>query len=419
MIVRTIEILLEYLCIILCIHRLAGKKVKIDRWVILLFAFELVIVFLIDKINISRAYEIFVFIGIFAYIKKKVVDSWSKTIEVYGATLINITVLQMLMYWGLKILKFPLLNTQYGGIFINFINSLIIWKWKKTYIISIVRKLRTQKSTIIILLCILSLSSLLFVYNSGKQISYDIAVQFMFGIIGLSIVSIWWISAENENRHKTKELRMYESYNQAFEEAIKTIRTRQHEFENHINAIRCLQYTIKDHEELIIAQEKYCKKVLEENSINKLLSLNLEPILVGFLYSKITEAQGKSIHTIYDIHANDIAQRLELYELIELLGIFFDNAVEALEDESGDKCIILKIVTEENNFFIEISNISHVYTNNEIEKFCQFGYSTKDNKRGVGLTRAKEIIKHHGGLLQIQNDVYHNDNYLSFKITFT
>lgn len=323
--------------------------------------------------------------------------------------------LEVKIYWVLKIIKSDILYTQYGGIIINSIICIIIYEWKSKYFVSIINKLKKRKIVILTLLCVLSLSSLLLVYNSGRQVDYNIAIQFLIGVIGLSVVTVWWINAENESRHKTKELQMYESYSQAFEDAIKTIRVRQHEFENHINAIKCLHYTIKDRDELISAQEKYCEKVLEENSINKLLSLNLEPILIGFLYSKIMEAQSKGICTTYDIHFDNVIQKIELYELIEILGILIDNAIEALEEISENKHIILRL-TEDDSFSIEVANISRVYKNSEIEKFCVYGFSTKDNKRGVGLSRVKEITKNYGAILKIQNCEYENNNYLSFKI---
>ncbi len=300
MVVRIIEILTEYIAIILCLHRVAGRKIKFCISIPLLFVLELVVVLMIDFKCLSRAYELIVFAGIFVYVKNKVINIWSKAIEVYGISLVCITILQMILYWGFKIMDMEVMRTQYGGILINGVMCLVIWKWKNKYWKALIEKGKRYKGTILILICMISLFLLLFIYNRGKQVNYALAIQFVIGIIGMSIVSVWWISAESESYHKTKELQIYKSYNRAFEDAIKTIRLRQHEFENHINAIRCMQYTIKNHEELIVAQEQYCKKILGDNSVNKLLSLNLEPILIGFIYSKIMEAQSKGIYIVYD-----------------------------------------------------------------------------------------------------------------------
>lgn len=59
-----------------------------------------------------------------------------------------------------------------------------------------------------------------------------------------------------------------------------------------------------------------------------------------------------------------------------------------------------------------------MYKNNEIENFCKYGYSTKGEKRGVGLARVKEIVEKNKAELLIRNMNYKDNNYLSFRICF-
>ena len=210
---------------------------------------------------------------------------------------------------------------------------------------------------------------------------------------------------------------MYELYNHAFEETIATIRMRQHEFQNHINAIKCMKYSIENQDELLIEQERYCDDVLRESSIANLLKLRMDPVLVGFLYAKITTAQDAGIQVEYEVNPIDIRGRIETYEMIELIGGLFDNAVEALKEMKTRK-IMLKLVNIEKGFIVEVANISRIYSNNEIENFCSYGYSTKAKNRGIGLARIKEIIRKTRATLLIQNQSYKNENYLCFKVCF-
>lgn len=253
--------------------------------------------------------------------------------------------------------------------------------------------------------------------NENGYVDLEMAMQFLFYILGLSIVSTFWIHAEISNKHKMKELQMYELYNQAFEEAITTIRIRQHEFENHINAIKCMQYTIDNREQLLFAQEQYCNKVLEESSLSKLLKLKMEPALVGFLYAKVTKMKEKGILIEYDITPIDIRGRIEVYEMIELIGILLDNALEALE-ESAFRKVLIKILNDKNGFIVKIANASRIYTNAEIEQFFSYGYSTKGTGRGCGLNRVKEIVKKANAELLIQNRSIDTQNYLCFSVCF-
>lgn len=67
---------------------------------------------------------------------------------------------------------------------------------------------------------------------------------------------------------------------------------------------------------------------------------------------------------------------------------------------------------------LEVANISKIFSNTEIEKFCSYGYSTKGDKRGVGLSRVKEITKKSNAILLIQNQRYNEENFLCFKVCF-
>ena len=113
----------------------------------------------------------------------------------------------------------------------------------------------------------------------------------------------------------------------------------------------------------------------------------------------------------------DIRGRIQVYEIIELIGVLFDNAIEALQEKKNKK-LILKLVNTDRGFMIEIANISRVYMNNEIENFWTYGYSTKGENRGIGLVRAKEIVKKTNAILSIQNQIYEDENYLCFNIRF-
>ena len=95
----------------------------------------------------------------------------------------------------------------------------------------------------------------LYLCDVRGTINVNDSIQLWFEILVLSVLFIFLLNEENKTRQKTKELQMYQLYNQAFEETISTIRIRQHEFENHINAIKCMRYSIKNKEKLLSAQE--------------------------------------------------------------------------------------------------------------------------------------------------------------------
>lgn len=237
----------------------------------------------------------------------------------------------------------------------------------------------------------------------------QIAICFLI----IALMLILWINSENEKRHKAEELRSYQLYTKTFKDAIETIKMKQHEFDNHINAIKCMRYTIHDTQKLIDEQNKYCDKILQDNKYNNLLKLNMSPILIGYLYSKFTAASVQGIHVEYEIEDVNV-EDIEINDLIEIIGILFDNAVEALE-EQGDKEVEVNLLKEGNKFVISVANISEWKTNSEIEKFFEYGYSTKGKGHGIGLFRINTLLKKYKTCIQVENINKDDMNYLCFK----
>lgn len=422
MIVNVVEIFTEYLSIILCMHKIAKRKMVIDRYVVAFALLNLVSVFMAHKYQEECKYLMLImYINLLVYAKTRLAEKWVDAIKVFVSMFILIPCLQLVMFYFVKILFIFLELTQdryIVGIAINGMNCLLITLWKKQYVSISANWLGKLKGFFVVLLYVFFAIYILYFFRKSDYVFEPISLQAVVTIIIVGVISILWVNAENEKKMKAKELQLYETYNKTFEEAIIAIRLRQHEFDNHINAIKCLQFTIDNPNDLIKAQNEYCDKILHENSFNKLLKLHTEPILIGFLYSKFMSAKEKGIDIFYEVHAIELYDEIEITELVEVIGILFDNAVEALlEIKNVERKLIVKIIQEDiQKISIEVANISRKYLNSEIEKFCVRGYSTKGEKRGIGLSRVKEIIKGHNAKFYIENVNYNGDNYLSFKI---
>ncbi len=414
MVVRTIEMLLEYISIILCIHRIAREKVKIDYWMIIIFLLEWGSLYA-DNVFITQIGQIVIYICLLVYTKKVVVYDWHIALKVYGAMVLIIIALQLI---GLFLIVQFYTNKEYYGLLINITICLGVFFWKEKYGISFISLLKKIKGIyIVILLYVINMIRIFYFCYKNGHIEFKESILFLIQTIILSILIFIWVFQEKEKQEKIKELRMYELYNKAFDEVIKTIRSRQHELKNQINAIKCMKYMVEDEKLLLLKQEEYCDYLLRNNEISDLLNLKAEPALVGFLYSKFLEAQQKQIVIKYTVAPMKICERVQCYDLIEIIGILFDNAVEALE-YSKHKKIVFKLIEIEKGIMLEIANVSRIYSNHEIEDFCRYGFSTKGKDRGIGLARVKTVIKRADATLLVQNKLYEEENYISFIITF-
>ena len=77
-------------------------------------------------------------------------------------------------------------------------------------------------------------------------------------------------------------------------------------------------------------------------------------------------------------------------EILKIIGILLDNAIEALENEKN-KFINIEISIKRNVFDIKIENSCS--TDIDIDNIMKLGYSTKGKDRGYGMSLIKDILK--------------------------
>lgn len=414
MIVKVLEVFTEYVGIMLCVYRLARNRIKISWKNLLDIICYIVIAFAVENFRFGR---LIIYVFLFLNIRLRITDTCKQTIKPFVMMMCAIPMMQLLLFAALGEVM-----TKIFSIYsvINIINVIIIvffLLWKEEYIVFFINTVTKFGRVIFFILLIILFKCLISYFSEYKVINAYSMRQIVICFLIVALMLIFWINSENEKRHKAEELRAYQIYTKTFEDAVTTIRTKQHEFDNHINAIKCMRYTIHDTNKLIDEQDKYCEKVLQDNKYNRLLKLKMSPILVGYLYSKFTAASALGINIEYEIQ--DIAvTSIAINDLIEIIGILFDNAVEALEEQNHEenKEIEVYMAQTDSNFIISVANVSEWKTNSEIEKFFEYGYSTKGKEHGVGLYRINMLMKKYKINIQVENVAKNDINYLCFKV---
>lgn len=414
MIVKVLEVFTEYVGIMLCVYRLARNRIKISWKNLLDIICYIVIAFAVENFRFGR---LIIYVFLFLNIRFRITDTCKQTIKPFVMMMCAIPMMQLLLFAALGEVM-----TKIFSIYsvINIINVIIIvffLIWKEEYIVFFINTVTKFGRVIFFILLIILFKCLISYFSEYKVINAYSMRQIVICFLIVALMLIFWINSENEKRHKAEELRAYQIYTKTFEDAVTTIRTKQHEFDNHINAIKCMRYTIHDTNKLIDEQDKYCEKVLQDNKYNRLLKLKMSPILVEYLYSKFTAASALGINIEYEIQ--DIAvTNIAINDLIEIIGILFDNAVEALEEQNHgeNKEIEVYMAQTDSNFIISVANVSEWKTNSEIEKFFEYGYSTKGKEHGVGLYRINMLMKKYKINIQVENVAKNDINYLCFKV---
>lgn len=266
----------------------------------------------------------------------------------------------------------------------------------------------------IIFLILLICECVFLMHNLGKssvhQINYIINIII---IIILMIIAYTFIQNKNRYRILESEYDNLFSYVQNFEDWIEKEQLNRHEYKNQLAVLRCLTKEKKVKDKI--------DEILEDNiNIEGQAVTNLKSLpkggIKGLMYYKAAIAQKKKVHLTTDvcIEKNSILNKLsekEIRILCKLIGIYFDNAIEAAM-ESRKKNITIEVYELKDKLNFVFSNTFKRYKN--MEDRNQKGVSSKGEGRGNGLYFANKIISDNKWLEEKQEIV---DNYYIQKIS--
>ena len=420
--------ILELFTYLYCLAELFGKKLKIS---ILLVIYIILDMFLLTGINQYGVPEYLIslsYIGMFLYGLLYYKESIKLTLVNCVLAAAIVTILQFLVVFPmfyLLIMKYEYMKA--AELLINIVCFLLIvlcsYKIKLMKISAFFMKRNKLIVGISILILIgLAVKSYQIINEGGLWGESYIQIIYFFFIFLFTIYE--WQKTKTDAEKKQAQLEMNRLYYDAYDQLIMLVRERQHDMKNHIGAILGMIYATDNYEELAEKQKEYCGYVMEQNEKTKLVLSTGNPLISGFLYSKIQEAERKDIKIEYHIGVPKIEAVLPEYELIEMMSILTDNAIDALGkiDESVEDLLkeirISLIEAEEAENYIEltVANTSEYYEEDMTERFFETGYSSKGKGRGIGLPKLKRLVQDKKGDIIVSNELHDGRNYLTFTI---
>ena len=132
------------------------------------------------------------------------------------------------------------------------------------------------------------------------------------------------------------------------------------------------------------------------------------PYLKSLFISKLTLISQKKINCHFE--CQDVVDKLNIniFDLVRLLGISLDNAIEATAKNKGE--IQIALIQESKQLSIIINNT--IFSHNDVTKMMQDGFTTKKNHSGFGLVNVADIEKKYPNLF-----VQYRQNHHWFNLT--
>lgn len=279
---------------------------------------------------------------------------------------------------------------------------------------------RPNRKIIYRIFCLISLAIGVYLIADLK-ISGTLNIKMIIVFILLLTAIIWstvdWKLTSDLIQNQEKELKLYQLYIQPMEELVKEIRARQHEFDNHINAILNMHLTVDNYEELVEKQSDYIHEIRRDSASRYLSLLRIsDKVLAGFLYSKIVSSP-ENVETDVEVRNWEIISKVSEHSMIEIVGVLVDNAYEACAVNGGRVKIYLD--SKDDHMILEILNQYRKLSFEEISRFFEYGYSTKEEstvQRGIGLSRVKSLIEKADGEITVGQEEVDGENYIHFTV---
>lgn len=250
-----------------------------------------------------------------------------------------------------------------------------------------------------------------------SKIIYMVKMEYFVFVIPAIIMLLYlvvkWYVVQIQSKKLEDVIHDLNEDKKEYESLFIKVRLRQHELKNHIAAIFSAHYTHKTYEKLVQAQEIYCKQMLRENKYNNLLMVG-DRILAGYLYRKFQEVEDDGIELNYKVTSIEKVQ-VPIYYIIEMLGILFDNAVEALKSYT-EKQISFEINECKEKYEFLIGNPFPYISYKEIEEWFRFERSEKGEGRGLGLYHLKCLCEEWHCDIVCRNVEIEQNNWIEFTL---
>lgn len=301
-----------------------------------------------------------------------------------------------------------ILFTNYFGAFIsNFVICLISVGLlhtnipKRIYNMLLVKTQKIKFSLLITVLSIFIISLnlvLSFIYYKVSSITI-LVINIILTVI-YSFIVFKFIEQKNRYIDISDKYSLSEASLKEVQNNVNRLMALNHENKNQLITIRTMVAN-KDKDVLKNIDAIVDEKIKDDKELKIRTSVISNTMLGSLIYSKLLTMKENNI--THNLHISKAINKSHLINLgdktnvdvCKIIGVYLDNAIEAVM-EADVKEINIDLYLEDNYFCISIANTFKGKV--DLDTITDYGYTTKSNGHGYGLSLVKEVIKDNNAL---------------------
>ena len=196
-----------------------------------------------------------------------------------------------------------------------------------------------------------------------------------------------------------EELLQQKRYAETLEKEEDSLRRFRHDYKNMLTAVK---YSVKNgnYDEAIVELDRYSEENLDKNALLKYKDVNhiKDEYVKSLLITKISKMANANIKYNFECRKDipSLSEDIEILDLIRILGIAIDNAIEesekilAASNKNDTDIQIMMNTAEDVKLEFEIRN--KILTDDvSLAQMKKRGYTTKKGHDGVGLANIEQI----------------------------
>lgn len=241
-----------------------------------------------------------------------------------------------------------------------------------------------------------------------ELVKINVIIQLGYFVLMIILFSFLLQNIKKANELKNKEIKQeqFTQYMHSLEQVNKDMQKFRHDYTNILLTIR--GYLDNDNlkelklyfQESILKTEQHT--LLKNHIFNQLENIKIFE-LKGLLATKISLADSMNIPINVEVPDNIYTVHMETIDFARILGVLFDNAIEASLNRDNPK-INLAFIKKNNDVIFIIENYIEDISI-DINQLFEENYSTNGINRGIGLSNVRNIInKYYNVTINTRND---------------